>query len=187
MCRELVAFVVILLIVYTVVSWLSFTFIDTVLGTLTVEEVFLCSTAHTCVELVNCVYMCRRRSVQWTAQPLSNTAMPALPAKEVLIPTRYGWPSLTLCLHFRCPFFSLPLSLFSVPSPNPPNSLSPLLTEGSADPVSVQFPALQQLQENLARIVSLKLISDKALPIPSTATLNVEPFRALQSLVVSSL
>ena len=58
--------------------------------------------------------------------------------------------------------------------------------EGSSDPISLQFPALQQLQENLARILSLKLISDKVLALPSTATLNVEPFRALQTLVVSA-
>ena len=79
---------------------------------------------------------------------------------------------------------SLPLSFFLILSLS---SLPPsLLPEGSSDPIALQFPALQQLQENLARILSLKLISDKILALPSTATLNVEPFRALQTLVVSA-
>ena len=76
---------------------------------------------------------------------------------------------------------SLPPSLS--PSPLPPSLPPP---EGSSDPIARQFPALQQLQENLGRILSLKLISDKVVALPSTATLNVEPFKALQTLVVST-
>ena len=50
-----------------------------------------------------------------------------------------------------------------------------------------KFAVLHCLQGCLAKVVSLKLITDKQMTLVSTATLNLEPFRALHTLVVSYL
>jgi len=61
------------------------------------------------------------------------------------------------------------------------------LQESSGEPVPAQFVKFQQLQDSLGRILSLKLISDRRFPLAPTTTLNLAPFKALQTLILKKV
>ena len=58
--------------------------------------------------------------------------------------------------------------------------------EAAGSALPAQFAHLEQLEESFGRIVVLKLIADKHYQLPPATTLSLEPFKSVNSLIVSA-
>jgi hypothetical protein len=59
--------------------------------------------------------------------------------------------------------------------------------EATGSPLPARFAQLQQLQESFARVVVLKLITDRHCQVSPSTTLSLEPFRAVHSLILKKV